>query len=256
MDKIVFLDWKKYPNSDRVLDILKETHEVFVVFDNDTYIEGQSLLDNGSKFFTIIPEIEAEFSVNYPGNAYINCLPEQSLKEFRRYLNKSYPGILLERMKLTYDNIDPLKLAKIFESSPNLSVKIQTNGTPFVSKYEGLDSFLMINNLSAGIVTPATQIESDSAESDVLYPNHDYIVQAIPKDSQCKFVMVKVTERVARELTWYDIEEMEIPENILNALTNLEFTAAYFMYVKELKDFKISAILSGINYHIDPKHYV
>lgn len=171
------------------------------------------------------------------------------------------PHIMVPKLKLSHDDVDPMKLAKIYLESPTNSVKIQTNGMPFISEYKGLTSFLDINELDSGIVSPATIEESQSLDDASNYLKQDYILQILPSNK----LLLKITERVSNDLTWYDTEYLDLPEDLVQCVDecNAELIKIegrkevphYFLYLKSLKTFKVSSVHPGINYHVDPNNY-
>lgn len=255
VEKLIFLDYKKYPNSDEALRILKSKYEVIVLDVEKDWSEIEETITNlnYSYYHSLVPSVIELMEKRFPNiKSVLPSLTTEEIIEMKDFIKTKYPKLGISRMKLTMDHLDPLKLARLYEESPSLSVKIQTNGMPFINQYSGMESFLTIDKLNAGLVTPATKAESDSVNSLAACDNHDYVIQSI----RGELYMVKIIERQSNDLTWYEVETFEVPDDLYECLTKFAAKSCYFIYLRSLKSFKVSAIFSGINYHIDPKLYV
>lgn len=254
---IYFLDDKKYPHAEVALSYLISKDLGIVIFDydkkKDKLIELLGSSSNDS-FYTIRPEVYTEIKAKLPNSrSFINAANESILKEVKSSLMESKSSFI-DKMKLTPEDIDPITLSNIFQDSPIKSVKLQTNGTPVIIQYEGMNSFNYINSLTAGIITPATQSELNCTESDPSLPNQDYIYQNLPGMKGSVFLCI--TEWINNDMKWYEIQEIAPPKELTPLLSTLDRTTAYFLYLKKLNTYKISAIFSGINYHVNPSYYL
>lgn len=257
MGLIVFLDNKRYPNADKVLKLLRDkTSNDVVTMELESQAEeitGILTNEEGAEFFTLVPNymdylVEAELGKC----SWTDNLSHDSLKEVKAAIRDTSPDLGVRRMKLTAGDLDPLALADLYNQSPSLSVKIQTTGLPLINKYSGMGSFLSLNELNAGIVTPATKAETDSVMEDVDLGNEDYILQVLDNN----LIFLHVLERSFNGLSWYEVEEIDIPSYIKDFFERFQDRGSYFAYLKPLTEYKISALFSGINYHVPPNLYI
>lgn len=254
---IYFLDDKKYPHSELVISYLIASDLDIEILDYNKDKEElyeKLRTSSSSSYFTIVPEVHSEIKSNVPlARSFINAADEDQLMQVKEIIESQYPKLNINKLKLSTTDLDPLLLSKIFEESPSLSVKVQTKGIPMIHKYEGLVSFLTINEFSSGVVSPATQEESNSVFSVDPVPNHDYIYQRFQDKPS---VFLRVTEREYNDLKWYDIEQLELPRELVGLDKDTSVKAAYFIYLRKLHTYKISAIFSGVNYHVNPRYYL
>lgn len=260
IEKLYFLDDKAYPNSDAALKLLTN-HNMFTVVTMDVHelIESLDVLSEKVYYHSIIPEVISLIeNTDLPLVNFLNHLKPTFIKEFKEFTKVRFSNLSIPKLKLSQDDVDPLTLSNIYRDSPCNAVKIQTNGSPFISIYEGLKSFVDINELTSGLVTPATIQERYSIEEPDLYLNQDYVLQVTPDSMH----MIQVIERVSNHLSWYEINELEVPEELRSCVSQYlnesdpEDSGYFYMYLRLLSEYKISVIFSGINYHIDPKNYL
>lgn len=254
---VYFLDDKKYPHAELALSYLINRDLDIEILDyskdKDKLIEQLSTVTTSS-FYTIRPEVYNEIKTLLPkSTSFINAADDKIIEGIKSELKESKSSFV-GRMKLTPEEIDPITLSNIFQDSPIKSVKLQTNGTPVIIQYEGMSSFNYINSLNAGIITPATQSELNCTDSDPSLPNQDYIYQNLPDRKGSVFLCI--TEWINNDMKWYDIVEIEPPKELYPLLQELNRSSAYFLYLKKLNTYKISAIFSGINYHVNPSYYL
>lgn len=254
---IYFLDDKKYPHSELALSyLIRSDFEIEILDyskDKDRLLENLST-NTSSSFYTIRPEVYNEIKSLLPkSKSFINAADEKIMKEVKVGLKESKYSFV-NRMKLNSEEIDPITLSNIFQDSPIKSVKLQTNGIPVIIQYEGMSSFNYINSLNSGIITPATQSELNCTDSDPSLPNQDYIYQNLPDNKGSVFLCI--TEWISNDMKWYDITEIEPPKELYPLLKEMDRSSAYFLYLKKLNTYKVSAIFSGINYHVNPSYYL
>jgi hypothetical protein len=253
IEKIVFLDYKKYPNSDKALELLKETYPVICLdIAGELELVEAHLVNEDVYYFSLIPEYrELLGKLDLEHKSVLGFLNKEGINELKLYLQNNYSHLKVKRIKLSKEDVDPINLAELYKDSPSLSVKIQTTGLPMINRYKGMESFLSINELDSGLVTSATSHETEAVDSENVN-NHDYIVQSIYGELHG----LKVTERTSSNLTWYEVTREEVPSYIEEFLKSFGASSCYFIYLRSLKEFKVSAIFSGINYHVDPELYI
>lgn len=254
---IYFLDDKKYPHSELALSYLinRDFDIEILEYSKDRELLFEKLRQNtSSSFYTIRPEVYNEIKSNVPlSKSFINAADDKYLQKVKDRLN-NIEYLFIDKMKLNSNNLDPITLSKIFTDSPIKSVKLQTNGTPVIIGYEGLDTFNYINAFNSGIITPATQSELNCTTTDSRLPNQDYIYQKLPGLKEGVFLCI--TEWENNDLKWYEITKLDLPKELIPLENESIDSHAYFLYLKKLNTYKVSAIFSGINYHVNPSYYL
>jgi hypothetical protein len=129
IEKIVFLDYKKYPNSDKALELLKETYPVICLnIAGELELVEAHLVNEDVYYFSLIPEYrELLGKLDLEHKSVLGFLNKEGINELKLYLQNNYSHLKVKRIKLSKEDVDPINLAELYKDSPSLSVKIQTN---------------------------------------------------------------------------------------------------------------------------------
>lgn len=275
---IIFLDRDLYPGHSKIqydlesddteLISIKKSSSIsedlcFTITDEGEIILSDYLINrldsdinnfNDIKIFSIYPEyvnrfkdlIKDLYSLN--SESYLPFFDKKDFNEFVKNSKSMNKGSLVPRMKVNSDEVDTLKLAEMFNTSPSKCVKYQVKGsTPSILNYKGLSSFNYINELSSGVITPATVDEYRSVYTDELVLPTDTLIQYIPKkfgDNTYSTIVTKHNEDEG--IYWYECTNNKIKENIYN-LPERDKETCFYIYVKNLDKDYMSSICQGIH---------
>lgn len=267
---IIFLDYRKYPNHKAITNILTENdsnaelintaledpteiNELFANLEVDKLDKSDEV-----KLFSLYPD-ELKLTYDSIQEKYIkHVVPHFKLVNkgiFNKHvmeLKNLNSHLVVPRIKLSQEvPADPLEVSKLFELSPSKSIKYQCKGSVTqILEYRGLESFLYLENLTEGLLTPATQHEWEVVYTDTEKVSGDMVVQFINEsisDHAPRMYHITKEENEKTGFVWYESYPSEVPELFLDLNIPEGMDYNFYIYVKELDGLYISSVARGIH---------
>lgn len=242
--------------------LAKDSHSYFIdskgsMILSDTlirYIGSIKLEIKSIKVFSIYPDYVDRFIEAFDNTvtdeftleSYLPYLSKNEFNEFIKDSKKLNSDSLVPKMKITSEEVDTLKLADLFSKSPSKCVKYQVKGSSArILNYKGMSSFNYINELSDGVITPATEDEYRAVYTEEKVLPQDTLIQCVP-DKFGRSTYSKIVTKYNEDggLYWYECQSDEIDAMHYNLP---EVNSCFYIYIKKLDKDYMSSICQGIH---------